>query len=89
MLPVLTTLVLGILLGNARAEMSYEQCQGNRQDLVVPAGYDKGVPDPDYITEVHFHFDITQLKSVKEDRLGSSSNNELCILDCTCRVPYM
>ena len=72
MLPLLTTLVLGILLGNARAEMSYEQCQGNRQDVVVPDGYDKGVPDIRNVTEVHFHFDITQLKSVKEDRLGGS-----------------
>ena len=69
MLPVLTTLVLGILLGNARAEMSYEQCQGNRQNVVVPDGYDKGVPDMDNITKVFFEFEITQLKSVKEDRL--------------------
>ena len=69
MLPVLTTLVLGILLGNAKAEMSYEQCPGNRQAVVVPDGYDKGVPDMDNITKVFFEFEITQLKSVKEDRL--------------------
>ena len=50
---------------------SYNQCNGNKQNLSIPKGYDKGVPDTlesGNATQVRIKYGIKQLRRVIETR---------------------
>ena len=76
MLHAVEALILGTL-ASAKAEAPSVYCPGNRQYVDIPNFYDKEVPEYAHeeigyvykmVTDVYLHFEIFQLKSVREDR---------------------
>ena len=62
---------VALLLVNTVKSSGYDQCNGNKQSIVVPKGYDKDVPDAfetGNATGVHVKYGIKQLREVKEER---------------------
>ena len=52
---------------------SYDQCNGNKQNLSIPKDYDKDVPDAfenGNATEVRIKYGLKQLRKVTERRLA-------------------
>ena len=66
-------LIMGICvtLLNTVEFNSADNCPGFRQEVAIPQGYDKNVPDAYYtknVTQVFFNFSIKQIKDVVTER---------------------
>ena len=66
-------LIMGICvtLLNTVEFNSADNCPGFRQEVAIPQGYDKNVPDAYYtenVTHVFFNFSIKQIKDVVTER---------------------
>ena len=65
------TVIAALLVADEVKSSGYDQCNGNKQSIVVPKGYDKDVPDAfetGNATGVHVKYGIKHLREVKEER---------------------
>ena len=65
---MLLFVILLLFVGQSRA---YDQCRGNKQNVMVPQGYDKDVPDASSTgnaTDVHVAYGIKHLRKISEAR---------------------
>ena len=65
------TVSAALLVANSVKSNGYDQCNGNKQNVVIPQGYDKDVPDAigtGNATEIGIKYGIRQLRMVNEER---------------------
>ena len=65
------TISAALLVANAVRSSSHDQCNGNKQNLLIPKSYDKDVPDTfetGNATKVRIKYGIKQIRKVREER---------------------
>ena len=63
--------ILLLFVTNLGQSSAFNQCRGNKQNIMVPQSYDKDVPDASQTgnaTEVHLAYGIKHLRKVSEER---------------------
>ena len=71
MMKMLHFAILLLFLTNLGQSRAFNQCKGNKQNIVVPPSYDKGVPNASQTgnaTEVSVAYGIKHLRKVSEER---------------------